>query len=1010
MAGPMPTLKFLKGQSKNPIVPGICLIDNKFKFFYNKTISDGQTQPIALFYQCGLKKSTKCPASVVLTKVDDKWWPQNLSPDEMHNHASDRGAVLAHIMKKEMIAKVTSKPETKAEEAYREVITEFEDRFGDEEQVWDDAIANLPDKENLARNMRHIRSKEHGPLPKNRDDFDPEAIVRSTVGGKKIIIMDSNKHLDREYYSKLNAFENNHSHFNEDLEQFILDANDADIDEEESFDGEREQDEQDAVAENSEERPINPFYAGESSSDTSNASETVEKRKVNPFYAYVGDSSSNASNESTSSENVMEDSIHKKKPKRIIAYSTKFLLTIFNQRKSSGDGTFKICPSLWKQLYIVMVKFGNSWIPVCYALLPDKCKETYFTFFYMVGKQIKDMNLKFNIKSMRMDFEVGAMKAAAAAWMIVVKGCYYHFTQSGWRFVQTNNMASAYLADNDQEFKLLVKCVLSLPHVPVEDLENTIEILSDKEWDFGESLEKHEFKEKILKYVRDYWVDGQIPPQVWNCFHRKVDLTNNNNESHNNYLNNALKEAHPTPAKLTVALVKELTLAETKLRKVKSGANRVLKKTYEKLNKRRDNLKKMYHKMDRIEYLSQIGNIVMKIQLNKGQMAELQTARDKANDIPTDVVEDDNAANLLESDDDDESTNRENSSNLFVSTGNETLSSAEGSHPYEERLIGQVATANGKKTKEYEVPEYKNKKCLSCRGKFNIKSKYQVCKLCDQLIHVNNNKKCHKMKQYAKDKNFVCYKCANESEEPAEVSHEASLDNDQTDVDIVNTDEGTVISDSSHEASKEYDTTDDDLDVVDTADGTNTINKSIDFANLTIDGVPCAGLIFEAIGNPQEVSNDAFTSVDTVVDSEQVCTRELRKCSNCSFRTRDKSQMKLHKEIEQVPCHVCFQTFKTKQEMLKHIDVMHFHPCPICETVFLRSFEKTNHITQNHKAIPNEVESSSNFGDEQEFQRSIVRTSTLRSEDQSKRLVIEFVGNVSNEMKDMKKKRRKGLN
>ena len=42
-------------------------------------------------------------------------------------------------------------------------------------------------------------------------------------------------------------------------------------------------------------------------------------------------------------------------------------------------------------------------------------------------------------------------------------------------------MASAYLSDNDQEFKLLVKCILSLPHVPVENLEDTLTVLNDKE-------------------------------------------------------------------------------------------------------------------------------------------------------------------------------------------------------------------------------------------------------------------------------------------------------------------------------------------------------------------------------------------------------------------------------------------------------------------------------------------------------------------------------------------------
>ena len=80
-------------------------------------------------------------------------------------------------------------------------------------------------------------------------------------------------------------------------------------------------------------------------------------------------------------------------------------------------------------------------------------------------------------------------------------------------------------------------------------------------------------------------------------------------------------------------------------------------------------------------------------------------------------------------------------------------------HPYEGRTIGQAATANGKKVVEYEVPEYKNKKCLSCKGKFNVKSRYQVCKLCDQLIHVNNHKRCLKMRNYVKDKDFVCFKC-----------------------------------------------------------------------------------------------------------------------------------------------------------------------------------------------------------------------------------------------------------
>ena len=42
---------------------------------------------------------------------------------------------------------------------------------------------------------------------------------------------------------------------------------------------------------------------------------------------------------------------------------------------------------------------------------------------------------------------------------------------------------------------------------------------------------------------------------------------------------------------------------------------------------------------------------------------------------------------------------------------------------------------------------------------------------------------------------------------------------------------------------------------------------------------------------------------------------------------------------------------------------MHFHPCPICETVLLRSFEKIDHMTTNHKQTQNDADSDSGNDD-----------------------------------------------
>ena len=102
-----------------------------------------------------MKSSTKCPASVVLNKLDDKWWPQNLSGDDVH-HVSDKGAILAEVMKKEMFQKVAKNPETRSDDVYRDVIVDYEERYGEQEEVWEEAIANLPAQENIARNLIYI--------------------------------------------------------------------------------------------------------------------------------------------------------------------------------------------------------------------------------------------------------------------------------------------------------------------------------------------------------------------------------------------------------------------------------------------------------------------------------------------------------------------------------------------------------------------------------------------------------------------------------------------------------------------------------------------------------------------------------------------------------------------------------------------------------------------------------------------------------------------------------------
>ena len=466
-----------------------------------------------------------------------------------------------------------------------------------------------------------------------------------------------------------------------------------------------------------------------------------------------------------------------------------------------------------------MVKYSGQWIPVCYAMLPDKSKESYFTMFQMLKLYMDKNGLAFNVESMRMDFEIASMKAVIAAWAVLVKGCYFHFSNAGWRFVQNNNMAHVYLNGNDEDFNVFVKSVLALPHVKLADLQETVELLAEKEWKFEEDDDKAEFKRKFLNYIQDNWIDGSIPPQVWNCHNRKVDLTNNNNEGHNSYLNNVLKELHPSPTTLAVAIVKELTMAETTFRRFQNGAKREVRREYRKLNIRRKVLKNNYPTMDRLQYLSRMGNIVIHFHLNKGQLAivrdrndrdqpeHVTNTRDTSNLDFSDDSYDDPARNVHDThdrnvhdapdrnvhddpdrnvhDDPDKNVHDDPDRNLHSANENEDSSDAddsgeddtksllESNNPYSDRHIGKVKDQEV----QYGRLEYLKKRCMVCNGRFNKRSKYQVCKLCDKLIHVNNNRKCMKMRHYKRDDDFICQPCASKKSSGADSALDQTKNN-----------------------------------------------------------------------------------------------------------------------------------------------------------------------------------------------------------------------------------------
>ena len=148
---------------------------------------------------------------------------------------------------------------------------------------------------------------------------------------------------------------------------------------------------------------------------------------------------------------------------RIILYATpKFLSILGKSNNWFCDGTFKIVPDLFFQLYPIHAKFEGLVIP--YALLPNKEEMTYDRVF----RKILEIEPALNPMSIMVDFEKAAINALENNFISVISGCFFHLSQNIYRRIQADGLTMNYRLD--REFSLKIKMLPSLAFVPEIDV------------------------------------------------------------------------------------------------------------------------------------------------------------------------------------------------------------------------------------------------------------------------------------------------------------------------------------------------------------------------------------------------------------------------------------------------------------------------------------------------------------------------------------------------------------
>ena len=132
--------------------------------------------------------------------------------------------------------------------------------------------------------------------------------------------------------------------------------------------------------------------------------------------------------------------------KRILGFCTQESLEIVCESPSVFmDGTFRVVPELFRQLYTVHCFYKGQMMPSVYFLLPDGTSDTYCRMFTSLKNAAESRGLIFRPVHFQLDFEVAAIKAIEEMFpAAVVKGCQFHFTQAIWRKAQNCGLKSYY--------------------------------------------------------------------------------------------------------------------------------------------------------------------------------------------------------------------------------------------------------------------------------------------------------------------------------------------------------------------------------------------------------------------------------------------------------------------------------------------------------------------------------------------------------------------------------------
>jgi len=277
------------------------------------------------------------------------------------------------------------------------------------------------------------------------------------------------------------------------------------------------------------------------------------------------------------------------------------------------DGTFKSCPKLFGQLYVIHGLYEGVPLALVYVLLVNKSTESYEKIFQLL-QEVSTLKPK----KIHIDFEMSMIKALKKTFLnLKIVCCYFHLQKSIYRYLCTLGYKIKY--DTDVEFSLQVRTLMALAFVPIDYQEKYYGVLIKRDLlnDHQEFLSY--FETNYFGTLRPDGVrrDARFERELWNFYEEarnKGHKTNNISEGFNNALNKIMKISNPDIWQLIEGLKKKQGEMEFQKEQLLSQKETGVpqRKKYKNASEYLSRLVANFDKMDPFEYMKQIA-IVTKI-------------------------------------------------------------------------------------------------------------------------------------------------------------------------------------------------------------------------------------------------------------------------------------------------------------------------------------------------------------------------------------------------------------